>query len=685
MPKKHIVRKRIDKKKKASTSKSSTSTSSSKSSTSTSSSKPQTMTRLEYEQSMMDPRFRAAMMGFNNPVPSSLMSQMSNSNREQETRNNELARKMIEQQEQARLKMEYEKMKQEQQKELDKTRKELEETKRKYKDEQQIYKHNETLKQLEHDAQMANIEKKYQNEINDLQSKTNEIKRENDVNKAKVETTKKVMDAMKDEMIADIQAANQPLIGWLNLRADNITGQLNILNAQYSTIGALNDSINKLKEAQIKENYEPVIQELKLQRQEIENNLKLNQGIFDEIQKQNKIKTEIAQLNQTFDPKIRDEYNEKIRNQALETNKLKMTEGLASRAHDAYMKTENIRSDIVEKASQVFFDEKFDIKEVGTPQFNERLKKKAVEIQNKQADLSKQLELVNRQIDAERRLEQTKYEHAEKQAQLRAIDGTSEEHLKTIREIAEKKQMLKNEIAHYNNLGNELAKGVNERNTSIDTANEYFAVMMHNGGKWLHDIAMNVARSKSKQSYDVNDYPDILSKAKEVNESLVQQLQSMPSGWNSMVDDNKREVLKEALNSFKGPDNQPIGNTKFKIDQQIDLLSNSLHETLKQNAELQRRYNQTNRFTNAVFMKSTVPSSANNGQKPGSVLGDNSTVDYPDRFVPNGQSALRMTYEKLADFMKESGMTDSDLINIHNEIVNPPPAHPAPPVQTESV
>ena len=679
MPKKHIVRKRIDKKKKASTS---------KSSTSTSSSKPQAMTRLEYEQSMMDPRFRAAMMGFNNPVPSSLMSQMSNSNREQETRNNELARKMIEQQEQARLKMEYEKMKQEQQKELDKTRKELEETKRKYKDEQQIYKHNETLKQLEHDAQMANIEKKYQNEINDLQSKTNEIKRENDVNKAKVETTKKVMDAMKDEMIADIQAANQPLIGWLNLRADNITGQLNILNAQYSTIGALNDSINKLKEAQIKENYEPVIQELKLQRQEIENNLKLNKGIFDEIQKQNKIKTEIAQLNQTFDPKIRDEYNEKIRNQALETNKLKMTEGLASRAHDAYMKTENIRSDIVEKASQVFFDEKFDIKEVGTPQFNERLKKKAVEIQNKQADLSKQLELVNRQIDAERRLEQTKYEHAEKQAQLRAIDGTSEEHLKTIREIAEKKQMLKNEIAHYNNLGNELAKGVNERNTSIDTANEYFAVMMHNGGKWLHDIAMNVARSKSKQSYDVNDYPDILSKAKEVNESLVRQLLSMPSGWNSMVDDNKREVLKEALNSFKGPDNQPIGNTKFKIDQQIDLLSNSLHETLKQNAELQRRYNQTKRFTDAVFMKSTIPSSANNGQKPGSVLGDNSTVDYPDRLVPDGQRALRMTYENLADIMKASNMNDRDLINIHNEIVNTPPAPPAPPappVQTESV
>ena len=674
MPKKHIVRKRIDKKKKALSSKSSTSASSSKSSTS--SSKPQTMSRLEYEQSMMDPRFRAAMMGFNNPVPSNLMS---NSIRELETRNNELARKMIEQQEKDKLKKENEALKEQYQKQLDESKKALEEQKRKSQEERERYKHNETKKQLEYDTKMLKIQTEYQNTINDLQSKTNEIKRESDINKAKVETTKKVMDAMKDEMIADIQAANQPLINWLNFRADNLTGQLNILNAQYSTLGALNDSINKLKEAQIKENYEPVIQELKLQRQEIENNLKLNKGIFDEIQKQNKIKTEIAQLNQTVDPQTRDEYNEKIRKQALETNQLKMTEGLASRAHDAYIKTENIRSDIVEKASQVFFDEPFDIKEVGTPEFNERLKRKAVAIQNKQADLSKQLELVNRQIDAERRLEQTKYEHAEKQAQLRAIDGTSEEHLKTIREIAEKKQMLKNEIAHYNSLGNELAKDVNERNTSIDRANENFAVTMHKGGKWLHDVAMNVARSKGKQSYDVNDYPEILSKANEINESLVQQLLSMPSGWLSLSDGNKREVLQDALNSFKGPDDMPIGNTKFKIDQQIDVLTQQVAEKTKENTDLQRRYNQTSRFTNAVFMKSTVPSSANNIQKPGSVLGDDITESYPNRIVPNGQSALRMTYDKLVDIMNESGMNSQDLINIHNEIANAPPA------QTESV
>ena len=49
------------------------------------------MSRLEYEQSMMDPRFRAAMMGFNNPA-SGLAAQ--STLREVETKNNELTRQI---------------------------------------------------------------------------------------------------------------------------------------------------------------------------------------------------------------------------------------------------------------------------------------------------------------------------------------------------------------------------------------------------------------------------------------------------------------------------------------------------------------------------------------------------------------------------------------------------------------
>ena len=62
------------------------------------------MSRLEYEQSMMDPRFRAAMMGFNNPVGNAQLQQVNNSLREQETKNNELTRQITAQQEMANMK-----------------------------------------------------------------------------------------------------------------------------------------------------------------------------------------------------------------------------------------------------------------------------------------------------------------------------------------------------------------------------------------------------------------------------------------------------------------------------------------------------------------------------------------------------------------------------------------------------
>ena len=84
MVKKRVAKKRIAKRKVA------------KKIKQTESTKPDVskMTRLEYEQSMMDPRFRAAMIGFNHPMP-----QANNALREVETKNNELTRQMTLEQE----------------------------------------------------------------------------------------------------------------------------------------------------------------------------------------------------------------------------------------------------------------------------------------------------------------------------------------------------------------------------------------------------------------------------------------------------------------------------------------------------------------------------------------------------------------------------------------------------------
>ena len=51
------------------------------------------MTKLEYEQALTDPRFRAAMQGFNNPM-SNAQQYMNHSLHEQEVKNNELTREI---------------------------------------------------------------------------------------------------------------------------------------------------------------------------------------------------------------------------------------------------------------------------------------------------------------------------------------------------------------------------------------------------------------------------------------------------------------------------------------------------------------------------------------------------------------------------------------------------------------
>ena len=70
------------------------------------------MSRLEYEQAMMDPRFRAAMMGFNNPANNSSQ-YMNHALHEQETKNNELTRQISYQNDLANLKQDNARLKNE--------------------------------------------------------------------------------------------------------------------------------------------------------------------------------------------------------------------------------------------------------------------------------------------------------------------------------------------------------------------------------------------------------------------------------------------------------------------------------------------------------------------------------------------------------------------------------------------
>ena len=124
------------------------------------------MTRLEYEQSMMDPRFRAAMMGFNNPVGAQVM-QANYARQEQENKNNELTRQMTYQNDinnlkkrEIELKQEVKNAKQEAKAELDKARAEA------------------TIKQLEYDHNIAQEKQFHDREVAELTNQNKRLKRE---------------------------------------------------------------------------------------------------------------------------------------------------------------------------------------------------------------------------------------------------------------------------------------------------------------------------------------------------------------------------------------------------------------------------------------------------------------------------------------------------------------------------
>ena len=117
------------------------------------------MSRLEYQQAMMDPRFRAAMMGFNNPMPG-LNQQMNRELHEKENKNNELTKQITLQADMANLKQ----------------------------------------KNLELKNQLANDKLTYKDEITKKQAELENMKKQNEI-----ESLQKQQEYMNEKHVQDVE------------------------------------------------------------------------------------------------------------------------------------------------------------------------------------------------------------------------------------------------------------------------------------------------------------------------------------------------------------------------------------------------------------------------------------------------------------------------------------------------
>ena len=198
------------------------------------------MTKLEYEQNLMDPRFRAAMMGFNNPQGNA-QQYMNHALHEQETKNNELTRQISYQNDLANAKQAYAQLKNEvstmkikhaqelpaNNLEMERQRKKLEKEsmmskwkneeeirnlrnetaaeRQKYKDAQTRWKQKEEKMKEEHNKEMLTLQSKHNEEMHIIKEATSDIVHKSDFENMQFKNKQEIADAVAAKVKADMQ------------------------------------------------------------------------------------------------------------------------------------------------------------------------------------------------------------------------------------------------------------------------------------------------------------------------------------------------------------------------------------------------------------------------------------------------------------------------------------------------
>ena len=333
------------------------------------------MTKLEYEQALTDPRFRAAMQGFNNPANN--INQLANHQlHEQETRNNELTRQISFQndlanakQQAMRLKSELADTKLQHQQELQTKQLEianqqhqhelqtmknkyeydakisqlnsaLNNEKQQYADAQQRWKQKEEKHKAKHDLQIQQLQSQHDKEINDIKAITNDLVRKNDIENMEFNAAQEVAQATLNLQKAELKDHFQPITQRLEAMNNELKRKDDLLKTQYEELMKFKNSQADLIKENIKTYYEPMIHQMEAQSQTLSNINTTQQLLHNEQSKLNNAKLELssAQIKAINEPLIRQ----------LEQQKQQL-EGLIKTNGDVnglYQKIEDLKTNI---------------------------------------------------------------------------------------------------------------------------------------------------------------------------------------------------------------------------------------------------------------------------------------------------------------------------------------------------
>lgn len=272
------------------------------------------MTRLEYEQNLMDPRFRAAMMGFNNPVNSGQMAQVNHALHEKENKNNELTQLLTKQQELTKAKeqeiqlkdeltktklndanrikelelkakteqLQHEKEIQarehEHEKQITELKNDIAQTKRDYEEEQRRFKQEQELKQTQHDKEMMERKAEHEKDMNAIRKDISKLAKKEEMETFQENAAQQIADITFKKMKAEMNEELQNTLTPLKEATEQANRSTEMAKTVYEAEKKVKDAIKETMISQFKATIEPKLEALNYKRDELQRQL----GIFNE-------------------------------------------------------------------------------------------------------------------------------------------------------------------------------------------------------------------------------------------------------------------------------------------------------------------------------------------------------------------------------------------------------------------
>ena len=643
------------------------------------------MSRMEYEQSMLDPRFRAAMLGFNNPVGNAQLQKINQALHEKEEKNNELTQLMEAkqkladtEQEQLRLKEQAKQEKIENQLKIQALQDKVADKDRLFKEAQERHKQEQELMKAEHQLQigilrdehtraiqpiqdkinslatrydlqkietqnaeeianktaeltklkmakefqdqiaplqketaelkhqneldqqihndhikmmdasynniLTNMEKQHQELINPINEQTQTLKNMSEVEQKRHDETMKLKDSVKDLMVAEFKSQIEPQIILFNERSADIKRQLDEYHQKMELIKELKDQLHQYKELETKKEFEPQIQEMNLKLQSMKNEISEKKEIYEQMKQQNEVKTQIAQAEQIVDPQKRNEYNEKVKKEKMETHQLELIHSYAKNAERAYNEKEAVRSKLIETSAKIFPD--FSVEEIDKPEFKQRLIDEEVRLRKQQAEHAQRLEMANRLLDETRDVEKMKLEQNAAMARIEASQSkASEEYMGKLQTAAQAKLKLGQETEYLNQLSQDLIADIETRNEAADRVSNRVQDLM----KQRPLVAVRAQEIANRKRGDKHGLvtADIYRQAEEdVNGKARQDLEALKNIPRNI---DNAEQIQEAIGTIKGF-GYDINRQRREMSEQIEGMGQQIADQRQQIDERDRKY-----------------------------------------------------------------------------------------------